>query len=235
MLALGELSDSKTSTWAAASRKAHPLWALQALGQRITSTSVKGTFNLPRKEWRLDNTPKQDVRQVCLIPCWARMRAFALILALGLVGCGRPGIDELPHAKPNQAERSLAEANWDKLERALQAKDLAGARSLIGKPIVFFADVDDRGSRVSGRRCRTFSDAEQAELSKLPPPEQSERLIKRIEALPKIPCCWEFTRLQKRTIRSCCSVGLEVFGTLSSVSSNGVEVAPQDFGFMLCL
>jgi hypothetical protein len=46
------------------------LWALQAPGQRITNTCVKGMFNLPRKEWRLDNTPKWDDRQVCLIPCW---------------------------------------------------------------------------------------------------------------------------------------------------------------------
>jgi hypothetical protein len=72
-------------------RPACLLWALQAPSQRITNTCVKGSFNLPRKEWRLDNTPKRDVRQTCLIPCSAShcamktKKVLLLVVSAGLL------------------------------------------------------------------------------------------------------------------------------------------------------
>jgi hypothetical protein len=66
-----------------------------------------------------------------------RMRWFTLISVLFLGGCGRP--DVILHSKPTQAELSVAEANWEQLERAFVAKDFNSARSLVGRPIVFQA------------------------------------------------------------------------------------------------
>jgi hypothetical protein len=140
----------------------------------------------------------------------ALIRVFAITAAICPIGCRKPGLDELQHAKPTQAERSVAQANWDKLELAFQEKDFDSARALIGKPIVFFADVDYCGTQVTGRRTRTFSDSEEAQLSKLSASERREGVINRVKALPKVPCRWGLTRLQKRTIHSCHSLGLEV-------------------------
>jgi hypothetical protein len=171
-----------------------------------------------------------------LINGWALMRAFWLTLLVSLVGCSRPGIDETPHARPTQADRRVAEENWQQLERAYSAKNLESARPLIGKPILFVADVVyHSGIEASARRARIFSDPEEDEVSRLPMNENYKLTLKRLEALPKIPCKWEFTRLQKRMVRDCCSMGLEVYATLRSVSSAGIEVESQDFGTMMCL
>jgi hypothetical protein len=138
------------------------------------------------------------------------MRALWLTLLLCLIGCSRPGIDEIPHARPSQVDRQLAEANWQRLERVYTTNNLASAQSLIGHRILFAADVNYRGTQVTARQIGTYQGV-------------------------KIPCRWKFTRLQKRTIGSCCSMGVEVYGTLQSVGASGIEVEPQDFGVMVCL
>ena len=147
---------------------------------------------------------------VAHLEVWALMRALCLTLLLCIVGCSRPGIDETPHARPSQDDRKLAEENWQQLERAYSIKNLESVRSLIGKPILFAADVDYRGTQVTGRRTGFFDGT-------------------------KIPCRWEFTRMQRRAIHDCCSMGVEVYGTLQSVGASGIKVKPQVFGVMVCL
>ncbi len=147
----------------------------------------------------------------------------------------RPGLDELPHTRPTRAERQLAEENWQQLEKALTAKDLEAARGLIGRPILFGADFDSSSAPASARRARVLSEEEEKQMSGLPQSEQHQMITRRFESLPKVPCRWGFTRLQKQVARSCCSVGVEVYGILTSVSRSGIEVEARDFGIMLCL
>ena len=142
--------------------------------------------------------------------CWALARAFWLMMLVCVIGCSRPDIDGSRHARPSLAERKLAEANWQRLERAYMSTNLGSARSLIGCRILFAADVDYRGARVTARQIGTY------------------------QGMP-IPCRWNFTRMQRRVIRSCCSVGVEVYGTLQGVAASGIQVEPHDFGIMVCL
>jgi hypothetical protein len=141
---------------------------------------------------------------------WAYARSVRLMLLLSLIGWIRLGIDELPHPRPTENDRRLAGENWYKLENAYSRNNHEAAQSLIGKPVLFFADVDNRGAQITGHG---------------------------IGLIPgeKLPCHWKLTRMQQRRVSNCCSMGLEVYGTVRSVSSARIEIEPKDFGLMICL
>ena len=170
---------------------------------------------------------------------WARMRWFTLIAVIFWGGCGRPGIDELPHSKPTQAELSVAEANWEELERAFVAKDFNSARSLVGRPLVFRAQFhsSNTGPFAFALRSMIVSTAEEEkQLSKLSPTEKSERIRERFASLPRIPCRWKLTPKQERTFGHQPLLDFDVYGSLRAVGNKGIEVDPRDvetmsFGF----
>ena len=162
---------------------------------------------------------------------WARMRWFTLIAVIFWGGCGRLGIDELPHSKPTQAELSVAEANWEELERAFLAKDFNSARSLAGRPLVFRAQFhsSNTGPFAFALRYMIVSTAEEGkQLSKLSPKEKSERIRERFASLPRIPCRWKLTPKQERTFGHAPFLDFNVYGSLRAVGNKGIEVDPQD-------
>ncbi len=167
------------------------------------------------------------------------MRAALYILALSLVGCARPGIDELAHPRPTQQDRHRGEANWLQLEKAYVMTNFVLAQSTVGKPIFFEADLSGTMGggrlRATARRWPIFSEEEQQQISKLSQEEQSEALLERFTARPRISCHWKFTRLQKRAARRCISIAVLVYGTLRSVTEVGIEVEPKDFAGGVCL
>jgi hypothetical protein len=169
---------------------------------------------------------------------WALMHALWAVPVVVLVGCAQPGLDELPHSRPTKTDRQVAEENWQQLENAFTAQNPEAARILVGKPILFHADFDRSRAAASGRRARLFSDEEEKRMSSLPQSEKHHMITRHFEAwsrVPCVPCRWELTRRQKQAARSCCSVGVEVYGILRSFNESGIEVDPRDFGLMLCL
>ena len=122
---------------------------------------------------------------------WAYVRSLSLMLLLSLIGWIRLGIDELPHPRPTENDRKLAAENWYQLQKAYSLKNHEAGQSLIGKPVLFFADVGNRGTQITGHGIGLI-------------------------AGEKLPCHWKLTRMQERTVSDCCSMGLEVYGTVRS-------------------